>query len=181
MSSRRVQMFLVGVLSVLAVAFAPASAGATTASGDGGGAPTGSSVAGHRALLLNSIFEARVIRLTNKRRAAAGCAPLRLNRARRRAARDHSTEMARADSMAHELPGELGLVQRILQAGYTRSWRRIAENIAAGFSTPASVMRAWMASPDHRRNILDCRLREIGVGVVVDGLELWWTQDFGRS
>jgi uncharacterized protein YkwD len=177
MFSRSVKIFLVGVLSILALSVSTSTAGATAASGDDRGTP----VASRQALLLNSIFEARVIRLTNKRRAAAGCPPLRLNPALRRAARDHSTLMARAGDMSHELPGELGLVQRILRAGYTRSWRRIAENIAVGFSTPANVMRAWMASPDHRRNILDCRLREIGVGVIVDGLELWWTQDFGRS
>lgn len=64
-------------------------------------------------------------------------------------------------------------------AGY-RSWRKVAENIAVGYATPASVVKAWISSPGHRRNILDCSLRHIGVGVVLRGLVLWWTQDFGR-
>ena len=174
MFRRSLQMLLIGVLTVLAVAVHPSTAGATTGDRSDG------TVAGRQVLVLNAVFEARILRLTNKQRAAAGCAPLRLNRSLRRAARDHSTAMAQAESMSHELPGELGLPERVVRAGYTRSWRRIAENIAVGFSTPANVMRAWMASPTHRRNILDCRLREMGVGVIVDGLQPWWTQDFGR-
>lgn len=82
--------------------------------------------------------------------------------------------------MAHELPGELGLVRRVVQAGYT-PWRRLAENLGAGFVSPRGVVRAWMRSAGHRRNLLDCRLREVGVGVVRAGSgQLWWTQDFGR-
>lgn len=129
--------------------------------------------------VISTLFEARVVTLTNRRRARAGCRPVRVDVRLREAARAHSTAMAQAGRMAHTLPGEPGLVRRMTQAGYT-GWRRLAENLAAGFVTPAGAVRAWLASPGHRRNILDCRMREIGVGVVVEGTQLWWTQDFGR-
>ncbi|MGR7002617.1 CAP domain-containing protein [Yinghuangia aomiensis] len=55
-----------------------------------------------------------------------------------------------------------------------------AENIARGQKTPAAVMEAWMNSPGHRANILDCSLTKLGVGVRMGGEGPWWTQDFGR-
>jgi len=39
-----------------------------------------------------------------------------------------------------------------------------AEDIGAGAVSAASMVSAWMASPDHRANILDSHLRYIGVG-----------------
>jgi uncharacterized protein YkwD len=37
-------------------------------------------------------------------------------------------------------------------------------------------MDAWMDSPGHRRNILDCEYREMGVDLAEPGD--YWTQDF---
>jgi uncharacterized protein YkwD len=51
------------------------------------------------------------------------------------------------------------------------------ENIAEGFYSAAAVMAAWLASPGHRANILDCRFRSIGVGQASAGG--YWVQDFG--
>ncbi|XBB66737.1 CAP domain-containing protein [Nocardioides sp. WV_118_6] len=141
--------------------------------------PTVPAVPGAERTVISTLFEARAVTLTNRRRARAGCRPVRVDVRLREAARAHSTAMAQAGRMAHTLPGEPGLVRRMTQAGYT-GWRRLAENLAAGFVTPAGAVRAWLASPGHRRNILDCRMREIGVGVVVEGTQVWWTQDFGR-
>ncbi len=128
---------------------------------------------------IGASFEDSVVVLVNKRRHKAGCQPLRSNEKLRAAARTHSIGMARYNSMAHFLPGEASLGDRISYAGY-KKWRRVAENIAAGFGSARGVMSAWMNSPSHRRNILDCNLRHIGVGVISYNDQLWWTQDFGR-
>lgn len=128
--------------------------------------------------VVNLYFERRVLALTNAQRARYGCRPLALNLRLRTAARGHSRKMARARSMAHQLPGEPALGRRITLAGYF-PWTVTAENIAAGYILPYTVVSAWMRSPSHRRNILDCRLKEVGVGVVTYGLRKWWTQDFG--
>ena len=67
--------------------------------------------------------------------------------------------------------------------GYERGydWTMVAENITAGYTTPESVLRGWMSSSGHRRNILNCRYRHIGVGYKVsDSGTPYWTQVFGR-
>lgn len=38
------------------------------------------------------------------------------------------------------------------------------ENLAYGFSTPASVVKAWMNSEGHKRNLLDPDFKYIGIG-----------------
>ena len=70
---------------------------------------------------------------------------------------------------------------RMADAGYdiSRGW---AENIAVGYSNAEAVMKAWMLSTGHRKNILNCDLRALGVGVARAGNgRLYWTQDFGGS
>jgi uncharacterized protein YkwD len=130
-------------------------------------------------MLVQGSLELRVRALTNRHRRAKGCAPLRARYTLRRAARTHSVTMARHDEMSHQLPGEPRFTTRITRAGY-RGWSMVAENVARGFDSPEAVVAAWMASPGHRRNMLNCRLRDLGVGVVQSGGQLWWTQNFGR-
>jgi uncharacterized protein YkwD len=130
-------------------------------------------------LLMQGSLETRVLALTNRHRRAKGCVPLRSRYSLRRSSRAHSVTMARHNEMSHQLPGEPWFSTRITRAGY-RSWRVVAENVARGFDSPEEVVQAWMASPGHRRNILNCRLRDLGVGVVLSGGQLWWTQNFGR-
>jgi uncharacterized protein YkwD len=41
------------------------------------------------------------------------------------------------------------------------------------------VVDGWMNSPTHRRNILDCRLHQMGIGLALDGDRMtYWVQDF---
>lgn len=64
-------------------------------------------------------------------------------------------------------------------------WQTAGENIATGFSTPRQVVLAWMASPDHCRNILDPSFRDVGTGESPAAVGSWasqpatFTQDFG--
>ncbi|WP_436701080.1 CAP domain-containing protein [Nocardioides sp. BYT-33-1] len=181
MSLRCSRSALTALLGALVVVVPlPAAAGAaapdmaaTVAAGAPGSAGDGED------LVLVPDLEQRVLRIVNRHRAEAGCPAVRPHRRLRQAARAHTVAMAAARTMAHYLPGEPTLGQRATAAGY-RDWRRLAENIATGYATPGAVMRAWMESPGHRANIMDCGLRELGVGVVRQGPRLWWTQDFGR-
>jgi uncharacterized protein YkwD len=166
---------LVSLLVGLLVTRAPA------APADATGAPGSPAAAAGRASAVptRSRLERRVVELTNAKRKAHGCAGLDARASLRKAARRHSTLMARREIFLHELPGEPGLAARIRRAGYT-GWDYAAENIAVGYSTPRGVVRAWMGSPGHRANILDCGLEHIGVGLTADDGVLWWTQDLGR-
>ena len=73
-----------------------------------------------------------------------------------------------------------GPFERMSDAGYKYSWA--AENIAAGQSDAAAVMDSWMNSAGHKKNILNCKLTELGVGMWKQpGSQygVYWTQDFG--
>lgn len=122
----------------------------------------------------------QVITLTNQRRTSRGCRPVRNHPALDRAAQRHSRKMAAAQRMSHQLPGEPALGQRVTRAGYT-NWTMLGENVAYGYPTPREVVRAWMQSSGHRRNILKCGYKHIGIGLAEDNQgRPYWTQDFGR-
>jgi uncharacterized protein YkwD len=123
-------------------------------------------------------FEQEVVALVNAERAQAGCAALTEDDRLTAAARAHSTDMATRGYFSHTTPDGVEFHQRISAAGY--SWSLVAENIALGQRDPAAVMNAWMSSDGHRRNILNCSLRHIGVGLAYDARNRpHWTQDFG--
>jgi uncharacterized protein YkwD len=88
--------------------------------------------------------------------------------------------MATTGQFGHPGADGSGPADRMNAAGYDtgRGW---AENIARGQDSAEAVMAAWMGSPDHRANILDCGLRAFGVGAARSASgQLFWTQDFGR-
>jgi uncharacterized protein YkwD len=124
-------------------------------------------------------FQNRLLARTNARRERIGCRDLRLNSALVLAARRHTTRMADAHTLSHQLPGEPGLGVRATRAGYL-NWRMLAENLAAGQSTPSQVFRDWVNSAPHRANLDNCRLHDVGIGVVITNGKPWVTEDFGR-
>ncbi|MGA5700283.1 CAP domain-containing protein [Peterkaempfera bronchialis] len=119
----------------------------------------------------------RVLRLVNEERELAGCDPLTLNRRLSASARRHSGDMAFRRFMSHWGSDGSAPVDRIRRSGYRpAAW---GENVAYGYRTPEEVMDAWMTSPSHRRNILDCDYEEMGLGLAEPGD--YWTQDFGTA
>ncbi|MFF3891518.1 CAP domain-containing protein [Streptomyces sp. NPDC001914] len=120
---------------------------------------------------------ARVVALVNSERAKVGCSPVNLNAKLSQAAQAHSADMASHNTMSHTGSDGSDPGQRITRAGYI--WSTYGENVAYGYSTPEQVIAGWMASAGHKRNILDCGFKEIGVGVAQPGN--YWTQDFGTA
>ena len=123
----------------------------------------------------------RVVALVNGHRAAAGLASIAPEPRLRRAARDHAAAMATNGFVGHSGPDGADLAVRLDAAGYP--YGTAAENVAAGFATPEAVVDGWMESAGHRRNILDPRVREAGVGYVFvdgnDGYASYWTLILG--
>jgi uncharacterized protein YkwD len=120
----------------------------------------------------------QVISMVNQARSRAGCGPVAYNSRLGSAARQHSADMAGRRYFSHYTPGGAGPGNRMLNAGYR--WNAYGENIAWGQRSPGQVMNAWLNSPDHRHNILNCRYRSIGVGVAYNRNGTpYWTQDFG--
>ena len=119
-------------------------------------------------------FEQQVITLTNEHRRQAGCADLANNDRLHAAALAHSVDMATRNYFSHTGLDGSRPSDRVERQGY--SWSMVAENIAAGQRTPEIVVTAWMNSPGHRANIVNCELTEIGVGFH----DFHWTQNFAR-
>ena len=169
---------LVGALAPVAPATAlpaaPAHLAQTTSP------PLAPTVASRTAVRISAAqFVRRVVQRTNLKRARHGCRALRVSPRLVLAAQRHSNLMARRGQVSHRLAGEGTLVQRIAQVRYT-GWRMLAENLAWGQRSPYRVVRAWMHSPGHRRNNLNCRLRDVGVGVAMRNGRPFVTEDFGR-
>lgn len=136
--------------------------------------------------------EAAVLRRTNKARSSARmcgttrmkAAPaLKWNRKLARSAHGHSADMAERDYFSHNSPEGATPFQRIRATGYV--YRAAGENIAAGgsFVTAKAVVRAWLDSPGHCRNLMNPTYRHLGVARS-KGPGKWgiyWTQNFGRK
>lgn len=122
--------------------------------------------------------EWQVVNLVNQHRVAAGCPALNVDVKLNSAARGHSLDMANRGYFDHNTPDGRTPWQRMSAAGYPGGGS--AENIAAGQTTAAQVVQAWMDSPGHRANILNCALRAVGTGIAIGGpYGVYWTQDFG--
>ena len=106
--------------------------------------------------------ESTLVSLVNSERAKAGVKPLKVNLKLVEAARRHSENMGRTHRFAHTLDGK-NVGGRLDKAGY--KYRRAGENIARSEEPLAHILRRWMASPGHRRNILNPEFQETGIGI----------------
>ncbi|MEW2132209.1 CAP domain-containing protein [Streptomyces sp. NPDC005435] len=120
--------------------------------------------------------EAQVLALVNQERAKVGCEPVTANSSLTKLAEAFSSDMAARDFFDHTDPDGATPWDRASDAGITGLG---GENIARGQIDPAAVMDAWMNSPGHRANILNCDFKTLGVGVHFGEGGPWWTQDFG--
>jgi uncharacterized protein YkwD len=107
----------------------------------------------------------------NEDRRAAGLKPLDRLADLDASAQRLADDMASRGYVAHETPEGQTPEARLASAGV--HWRKFAENIAScedcgGVPDLAAVDRfetMWMASPQHRANILDPELTHVGYGI----------------
>jgi uncharacterized protein YkwD len=122
-------------------------------------------------------LEGDIVYLTNKQRALHGCKAVRVEIRLTKAARGHSSYMARTGNFSHVGTAKSSFVTRIKAAGFPRP---ASENIAYGYRTGLDVVKGWMASPGHRANILNCKQTTVGVGAVYSANgTTYYTQNFG--
>ncbi len=105
-----------------------------------------------------------VLSAVNGARAKAGCPALVMDARLVAAARGHARAMAEENFFGHAGADGSRFSGRIKRQGY--SYRAAAENIAAGQSSASAVIQSWLGSSGHRRNILNCAMRETGIAVV---------------
>lgn len=97
------------------------------------------------------------------------------------AAAGHSRDMAQENFFSHVSPDGRTLVERVEATGYT--WVRLGENIAAGHTSVAAVIDAWVASSDHCANMMNPAFTQVGVACVPGSAsttyQTYWTMELG--
>lgn len=120
-------------------------------------------------------FKNRVLELVNIEREKYGVAPLTFLEALAEPADVRAEEAAR--KFSHTRPN--GQSWTSVFETYGLDYRRAGENLAYGFMSAETTVRAWMASPSHRQNILHPGYEYIGVGYhKVGGRRLYVSQLF---
>lgn len=103
----------------------------------------------------------QIVSLVNTQRTAAGCDALTVDGSMVAFAQDHVEFMANGGGFVHSKLGPPIL----------------AENLSQGFDTPQEIVDAWMDSPAHKQNILNCDYTDTGVAVSGD----FAVQEFGNA
>ena len=106
--------------------------------------------------------ESSLLSAMNNARVHAGLAPLRLDTRLEAAARAHTREMLATNTFAHG-----AFANRIRSVGVRAP--RIGENLAwgtGGLSAARAIVSMWLASPEHRANLLHPGYRLVGVGAL---------------
>jgi uncharacterized protein YkwD len=116
-----------------------------------------------------------ILDLTNKARKSAGCGSLRYSTQLEKSAQWMANDMSEHHYMSHNDRQGRNSDKRIRTTGFNGD--KTGENLGEGFDSPSAVFQAWMNSPSHRRNILDCGFRILGVGFASSGG--YWVQHFG--
>jgi len=105
--------------------------------------------------------EASLLSVMNEVRGSYGLRPLKIDSRLERVSRSHSRRMLQVQSMFHG-----NFVRRIRGAGVRAP--RIGENLAWATGPLAgarTIVNMWLASPEHRANLLHRGFRTVGVGV----------------
>ena len=116
-----------------------------------------------------------ILNLVNKERVSRGLKPMKLNSKLNKLAKIKSDDMHRNSYFSHKSPvygSPFDLMKR-----HNVDYMTAGENIAKGQNTPEFVMKSWMNSSGHRKNILNPRFQEMGVSRDEYGNNIW-TQMF---
>ena len=117
-----------------------------------------------------STLEQGVLADINSLRAQHGLAPLRISSRLSSAARQHSAEMAARGYFSHDSANGSTFDKRIARyypIGGSHYWS-VGENLlwSSPRVGPAKALELWMASPEHRQNILRAYWRDIGISSI---------------
>lgn len=92
-------------------------------------------------------------------------------------------EVADLDSVAQRWSRQMADASRLAHnprlTSQVSGWQVLGENVGEG-PTVGDLDAAFMASPEHRANVLDRDYTQVGVGTVRRGGILWITVDFRR-
>ncbi|MCL5435390.1 MAG: CAP domain-containing protein [Patescibacteria group bacterium] len=111
----------------------------------------------------SDISSEQLLLLTNQKRQENGLSPLSLNQQLSNAAAGKANDMFSQNYWAHNSPDGKTPWVFIKGAGYNYIYA--GENLARGFTNAQDVINAWMASPEHRKNMLSGNYQNVGYAV----------------
>jgi uncharacterized protein YkwD len=155
MHGRTISMIAAALLAAIVIASAATAA------------PTASHAAGATRV---AALESDVLSQLNQIRQQHGLVALKLSKTLSKAANEHSAQMGEVGYFKHESADGSAFwkrVERFYPSKGIRYWA-VGENLL--WSSPdvdgEGALKLWMASPEHRANILTAKWREIGISAI---------------
>jgi len=111
----------------------------------------------------SSINEENIIKLTNNERTKAGLNIVTANQLLAKAAFEKGQAIIEHQRFKHDLDNKR-FSAWIKDTGYEYAY--VGENLAIDFVTSEGVIKAWLKSPSHKKNLLNSNFKEIGVAVI---------------
>lgn len=108
--------------------------------------------------------EAEIIRLINKERTKAGVKKLKVSKSMKKYTILRSQDMSKEKYFGHSSPIYGRWANLLYSSEYRFSYA--GENLAAGFTKAEHFVEAWMASPSHRKNILNPKFTKTSVTII---------------
>lgn len=129
---------------------------------------------------------AEMLARVNAARRSAGLPPLERSLDLDLAAQAHARDLLARGYYSHRSPEGSTPASRARVAGYPSDL--VAENLHERAGPVELILRDWLSSPGHRRNVLDPGATELGVGLALgpgygsdpSGYRVVWVQSFGR-
>ena len=110
---------------------------------------------------LSAIYASVLVSLTNRDRAVANVAELKVNPLLEKAAQMKADDMASQGYFAHNTPDGKTPWYWLSVVGY--EYKYAGENLAVNFKESVDVETAWMNSHGHFLNIMNPKFTEIGI------------------
>lgn len=129
-------------------------------------------------LMLTNVQRAKDCKCAGKKQKSVGLLVWNDNLAA--AAQEQARYLSNKKSISHNGAHGSTPASRAKKHGYR--WSYVGENIAKGQESPEEVMKSWMNSPSHCRNIMSGNYTEFGAAVVLaKNGQLIWVQVFGNK
>ncbi len=111
----------------------------------------------------SNVLQPALLSETNLQRQDNTKPGLTTNTQLQQAAQAKALDMVKRDYWSHDTPDGQQPWYFINEAGY--KYQLAGENLAYGFASANSVIKAWMNSPEHRDNLLSTSYSQVGFGI----------------
>lgn len=123
-------------------------------------------------------YENQILTLVNRERKIYNLPPVTLNKKLNQLARIKAKDMDTYNYFSHTSQ-KLGNLSTFLKQNKIK-YMIAGENIAKGQKTSEHVFNMWMESKGHRKNILNPRFREMGIGKDPSNKNIWVQEFIGE-